>query len=509
MKKFLLLVVFLFLPLGISYSQVSNLIFWGQTGNFSRASGDTVSWSYNVPNPGDTTLIEFWIDADGSGTINTGDVLWNYFIQIDGDSVGSNGPPDIDGKANGSVSFKQKVGLAPGKYVALFKNHGFYTTRAGVVTALVSPTFTISGHITVPTGYSSQNIVLDLLQFKHGRMFWTALTDASGNFTISMDSDTSGNPWGLIIDNGFIFGASVISPDRIMLTLDKGVKTSYTGNNFTVTSADAEISGTLRGEDGNPFVNADAYLTNGGSLNRYTKTDTAGVFHLGLLTSELPQTNLSLGSGDMQDTTIVSATYRFANVTSGNKLTHDLTIFKVNSTITGQVTFDNNPGGPGFPLWAENSDTGQVQTFTGSNGNFKFYVSNKIFNYKIQVNIPQGYSYNGVTAHAGDTNVKVNLTTTDVKQISSDIPKAFALLQNFPNPFNPATQIQYDIPKTSYVHLVVYNLLGQQVKELVSSQQAPGKYSVTFDGAGFSSGIYIYSIQAGSFAQSKKLILLK
>ncbi|MGA8265955.1 MAG: T9SS type A sorting domain-containing protein, partial [Ignavibacteriaceae bacterium] len=64
-------------------------------------------------------------------------------------------------------------------------------------------------------------------------------------------------------------------------------------------------------------------------------------------------------------------------------------------------------------------------------------------------------------------------------------------------------------PKASFVHLTVYNVIGQQVAELVNHEQSPGKYSVTFDGANVTSGIYFYRIEAGSFVQTNKMILLK
>lgn len=511
MKRFWLLFIFLFLSTGISYSQVTNLTVNSSTSNFTMVSGDQISWSYNVPNNGDTTLIEIWIDTDQNGVLNTStDVLWNYFLQIDGDSQGHNGPPDIDGTANGQVSFQQNIGLAPAHYVMLFKNHNSYSTIDGTVTALSSPTFSISGHVSVPGGTNAQYVVLNL-GVKDGNNFWTGITDASGNYTIQMNSDTSGNPWRLRIDNQIIFGPDIVSPDRIDLTLDPGVSTNYTGNDFTVTSASASISGTVKDVNGDPVVSYNVYLSgNSGAFNRNASTDTAGVYHLGLLSNEVPFSNLSVGIGDSYDTTTVSAYHQFTVVNSGNALTQNFTLFKVNSTISGRVTVEGSSPGSPISVFGYTADSANVQTSTDANGYYVLHVTDQVYNYNIYLgNFPSGYVFPNPVAHPGDTNVNINLTLTDVKLVDSGIPKTFALSQNYPNPFNPSTKIEYEIPKTSFVHLTVYNVIGQQVAELVNNEQSPGKYSVTFNGANVSSGIYFYRLQTGSFVKTNKMILLK
>lgn len=85
----------------------------------------------------------------------------------------------------------------------------------------------------------------------------------------------------------------------------------------------------------------------------------------------------------------------------------------------------------------------------------------------------------------------------------------FYLSQNYPNPFNPTTTIKYSIPKESRVSIIIYNTLGQKTKELVNETKPAGSYQVTFDGTGLTSGIYFYQLTAGSFSQTKKLILIK
>lgn len=88
-------------------------------------------------------------------------------------------------------------------------------------------------------------------------------------------------------------------------------------------------------------------------------------------------------------------------------------------------------------------------------------------------------------------------------------PTDYVLSQNYPNPFNPLTVIGYQLPVNSFVTLKVYDLLGKEVTTLVNEQQSFGHYTVTFNGAGLSSGVYFYKLQAGNFIETKKLMLAK
>jgi hypothetical protein len=93
-------------------------------------------------------------------------------------------------------------------------------------------------------------------------------------------------------------------------------------------------------------------------------------------------------------------------------------------------------------------------------------------------------------------------------------PTEFALLQNFPNPFNPETTIQYNLSESADVSLHIYNVVGQVVRTLVAERQPAGRYRVQWSGTDdrgvpVSSGIYFYQISAGKFQDVRKLMLLK
>jgi hypothetical protein len=91
----------------------------------------------------------------------------------------------------------------------------------------------------------------------------------------------------------------------------------------------------------------------------------------------------------------------------------------------------------------------------------------------------------------------------------SQVPVSFSLMQNYPNPFNPTTTIKYAIPSSQHVRLKLFDVLGRQVAVLVDQNQHAGFYGVAFDAATLSSGVYFYRIEAGSFVQTKRMLLLK
>jgi predicted outer membrane repeat protein len=88
-------------------------------------------------------------------------------------------------------------------------------------------------------------------------------------------------------------------------------------------------------------------------------------------------------------------------------------------------------------------------------------------------------------------------------------PTEYALYQNYPNPFNPVTKIKYQVPKTTYVELVIYNVLGRMVKTLVDGLKPAGFYELEFNASHLSSGVYFYRLKAGEFVIMKKMVLIK
>ena len=88
-------------------------------------------------------------------------------------------------------------------------------------------------------------------------------------------------------------------------------------------------------------------------------------------------------------------------------------------------------------------------------------------------------------------------------------PTEYSLYQNYPNPFNPSTTIKYAVPKLSFVTIKIYDLLGSEVATLVNEEKPVGTYELNWNAANLPSGVYFYRLQAGSFVETKKMILIK
>ncbi|HCN37431.1 MAG TPA: hypothetical protein DIS94_06955, partial [Bacteroidetes bacterium] len=162
----------------------------------------------------------------------------------------------------------------------------------------------------------------------------------------------------------------------------------------------------------------------------------------------------------------------------------------------------------------------EIQNNTDLN-NFKSYIENKISKFneysidnknsiileKILYDLTV-YNYNPAIP-----NLKPRIISDNPE---SNIPQSFNLSQNFPNPFNPVTNISYRIPVDGMVSLKVYDILGKEVATLVSEVKQAGNYQVVFNGNNLASGIYFYRInvnsgnsQSGNFTQVKRMMLVK
>ncbi len=104
---------------------------------------------------------------------------------------------------------------------------------------------------------------------------------------------------------------------------------------------------------------------------------------------------------------------------------------------------------------------------------------------------------------------KTKYGSVGIRQITSEIPTVFSLSQNYPNPFNPVTSIEFGLPKDEMVSLKVYDMLGREVKTVVNEFKKAGTYQVGFDASALSSGVYFYRMQAGSFTDIKRMVVVK
>ena len=181
---------------------------------------------------------------------------------------------------------------------------------------------------------------------------------------------------------------------------------------------------------------------------------------------------------------------------------------EVNKTASLVWEYKNNPVSFSLAMGSvQRLDNGNTLIGWGSNYSNDVsitevtYTGQKVF----EINIPNTWSYRAL---------KFNIYPTSVRQYPMTAEN-YRINQNYPNPFNPQTVINYSIPFLSDIHLIIYNTLGEKVKELFAGTKQPGNYSVSFNGTGLSSGVYFYSFSAQtidgkqSFHSVKKMLLLK
>ncbi len=96
-----------------------------------------------------------------------------------------------------------------------------------------------------------------------------------------------------------------------------------------------------------------------------------------------------------------------------------------------------------------------------------------------------------------------------INPISEQVPAHYSLEQNYPNPFNPTTKIKFALTKNSFTNLVIYDALGREIETIVNEQLNPGTYAVNWSAGKLSSGMYFYTLKAGDFVDTKKMLLIK
>jgi hypothetical protein len=176
---------------------------------------------------------------------------------------------------------------------------------------------------------------------------------------------------------------------------------------------------------------------------------------------------------------------------------------------SGDVSASAMVGGPGTYSWGGSGSDRIVQDVQGwldsPGSNFGWIlVGGEGVNKSAR-------RYNSRESSSGAPQLTIRFTapTTDVGEVSAEVPADFRLDQNFPNPFNPATTIVFSLPEALFATLTVHNILGEEVAKLSSRAYPAGVFSVRWDAAGFPSGAYFYRLTAGDFVQTRMMQLIK
>ena len=169
------------------------------------------------------------------------------------------------------------------------------------------------------------------------------------------------------------------------------------------------------------------------------------------------------------------------------------TLFLSSSTILSQILSQNS----------------RVAWSSFNVGFAKFQTSNTIVNSVAGQNFV-GTSLLGnaeiISGFLADTLFRTVITAVHDQE---GLPSTYSLAQNYPNPFNPSTSISYQLPRQSYVTLIIYNILGREIATLVDEMKQPGKYFVQWNASDIPTGVYFYRLVTGNYVQTKKLVLMK
>jgi hypothetical protein len=317
---------------------------------------------------------------------------------------------------------------------------------------------------------------------------YDVLTDANGNYIIGNQGFFNSILCLLSVEEPFA-GYLSEPPMRSQILM---YNESVSGMNFSFSPVVAKVTGYLRDDDNIP-LRWSKVLVRGtsGDRQRNTLTNDSGWYSVSVDSTDILTGPFTLESGSYSDTHIYALTHIDA-INPNDNLSKNLLAYKNNSTISGRVTNNGDPLHEVSLVAATSGDSGFAKTVSEyGTGLFTFNVSNKIYTYHIS---PDTISIPAVQGHPGDTGIVVSIVTS-VREREAGIPEGYRLYQNFPNPFNPTTVINYDIAANSRVRMILVNMLGQEIARIIDQEQSAGRYSATIDAANLPSGAYFYRLQ--------------
>ena len=391
--------------------------------------------------------------------------------------------------------------------------------------------YTCIGYETFPTSMETDNLNNIYITGKNDNYFTTLKYDSNGNIVWISDYPAPFSrdvPWDIVVDNYYnVYVTGGCNSDAITIkynaigiqewvsiyagkVLDQDFNNSIgidSSNNIYVSGSSVEIPGTYGG-----------YLTikyNSSGIQQWVRfySGTANFFHISKAMNvdkfgNVYVTGYSTESGQG---------YNFTTIK-----------YNTNGDTLWKASYHNGSNDIASDIKIDNLGNVYVTGRSDGNGTGDDFVTIKYDKFGIQQWI-KSYDYSGTYGDFGrsiaiDKNYNVLVTgnsnrdiftikysqLTGTSTIFSEIPTHYSLSQNYPNPFNPKTVISYEFRVSNDAELKVFDVLGNEVAELVNEKQNAGSYSVEFDGSGFASGIFFYSlITNGVIIDTKRMILLK
>lgn len=362
-------------------------------------------------------------------------------------------------------------------------------------------------------------------------IFWSSV-NVIGKVTISLSIDGGISFEEKLVsnldNNGF---ASLLVPNkpstkcRIKVELTNNPNISAINNsNFTIPSPSIVVS--------NPIIGSNWIIGNNQTIN-WTSQNVGGNVNILLSTNGGVSFPISLATNSINDGIKVVKTPDYISNRARVKveLANEVSVFGINSadfTISPKSIILVSPNGNeiwrenelNYIIW-ENSGVDNLKIdYTTNNGISWLNIADNIsaLSEKYEWKVPSTISKQCKVRISDLENPSVsdisdNFFTidpiTDLKNHSTLYSFCYLLYENYPNPFNPNTQISFDIPKQTYVELKVFNSLGKEITTLTSKEYGPGKYTFDFNAEGLASGVYFYTLKSYSFRQTKKMLLIK
>lgn len=190
-------------------------------------------------------------------------------------------------------------------------------------------------------------------------------------------------------------------------------------------------------------------------------------------------------------------TFDWTSAGSDPLINYEFKIRRGGTPVTSNLSFQSDSNGVASQFTIRNRELDSLAAIFGTVGDSTICIWSAT-------------AFNGLDSISSGTFIVIlKRTTVGITITSQEIPGEFALRNNYPNPFNPVTKISFDIPELAQTRLTIYDINGREITKLVNEQLTPGSYEYSFDAAELSSGVYFYRLEAGSFIQSKRMLLLK
>jgi photosystem II stability/assembly factor-like uncharacterized protein len=428
--------------------------------------------------------------------------LWGTIIKTNNSvetyTISVNSNPTSGGVATGSGTYAEGSPAT----VSATPNTGYtfqnWTEGTVIVSTNISYTFTVNGNRNLTANFNpiQYTITTSSNPVNGGTTSGGGLYNYSSTATVSA-SPNSGYEFSNWTENGNVVSSNnnygfTVSGNRALIA-------NFVLKKFTITiSANPPDGGTVNG---------------------------GGLFDFGQSISVLatPKSGYSFSNWTENGNVVsTSATYTFS--VNGNRILIANFLIIPALSVTPQIrnvpstqgatnfTVSNSTGGT--MNWSSSSDAGWAQITNGINGVNSGTIE---INYQANSGIARIATITVTSTGAIGSPATVQVQQeqyTDVETFGDEMPKDYALQQNYPNPFNPQTIIRYDLPRSSFVRITIFNLLGLEVKLLVNEEKGTGKHNIYWNstdnsGKKVSSGVYFYTITADNFTQTKKMVLMK